>query len=99
MLPKLKVKSEMRLMGGCLNTNIQMLNSSYRRKITVIRIDIKNSSSAKLKQTNNNMTMTSSLLRSYKSLQVISPRRRQVSYHFTKKNQCYLRNLKKRRTG
>ena len=61
MLPKLKVKSEMRLMGGCLNTNIQMLNSSYHRKITVIRIDIKNSSSAKLKQTNNNMTMTSSL--------------------------------------
>ena len=61
MLPKMKVKSEMRLMGGCLNTNIQMLNSSYRRKITVIRIDIKNSSSAKLKQTNNNMTMTSSL--------------------------------------
>ena len=61
MLPKLKVKTDMRLMGGCLNKNIQILSISYCRKITVIRIDIKNLNNAKLKQPNNNITITSSL--------------------------------------
>ena len=70
----------MRLMGGCLNTNIKILSSSYCRKITVIRIDIKNSNNAKFQQSSNNITITSSLV-----TQMISTKIRQVSYHFMKK--------------